>query len=139
MSRSTVILAATCLSSQMILSEAADTTKPVLSGFSAPLKVAAGSRFTATVSVSDDSGIDRVLFQANPPAGMWFPCTGNFQLNNGTTFDGSWVYNCDVTADTPNGKYSYTYTAYDTAGNYAYEYNRLGFEVSNTSFMNPNV
>ena len=112
------------------LGVAADTTKPVVSDFSySPKTVVAGSTLTASITVSDQGGVDRVTFQSNPPAGWWYPCSGNFVLQNGTVYDGTWTYECLIAADTPNGKYSLSYACYDTSYNQASQYYRLGFEV----------
>jgi hypothetical protein len=109
-----------------------DTAAPVVTSFTyGPSVVSVGSTFSATMTVTDESGVDRVIFEANPPAGLWFPCTNDrFELINGTAYDGTWKIECVVPEGTPNQKYSINYDAYDTAGNSAFKNYRLGFSVT---------
>jgi hypothetical protein len=114
----------------LALGSAADTTKPVVSDFSfSPKIVVAGSTFTASITVSDQAGVDRVLFKSYPSAGWWYPCSGNFILQNGTVFDGTWIYECLVASNTPNGKYGFNYACYDTSSNQAFKNFPTEFEV----------
>jgi hypothetical protein len=100
---------------------AGDTTKPTVESFTYSQSVTAGSKFVATMTAYDASGVDHVIMNIFPTKGIWYPCTSTnlFSLVNGTAVEGTWVYECDISSDTPNGDYGFYYGCYDIYQNEA--------------------
>jgi len=91
-----------------------------------------GGMFTATITVADPLGIDRVAFSATPEQGWWYPCPDSteFTMINGTAIEGTWEVECPLSSDTPSQEYSIKYWAFDTAGNYATKTVQQGFAAT---------
>lgn len=108
-----------------------DKTGPIVSDFTYTKSVEVESFFTASITLSDPFGVDRVSFNAYPvEGGWWYPCQqSSFALVNGTVFDGTWGLNCFISSDTPSQNYAIAYTAYDTVGNSVSDSYRKGFAV----------
>lgn len=125
-------LPAVVAASQLYSAYGDDKTAPVVSDFTYTKSVEVGSSFSASITVSDSSGVDRVHFNSYPTqGGWWFPCQDStFALVNGTVFDGTWDINCFISSDTPSQNYAVAYSAYDTAGNSVSDSYRKGFSVT---------
>lgn len=98
---------------------AGDTTAPSVTQFTYPSSVTAGSKFSASLKATDPSGVASITMSVYPQQGWWYPCQSqpSFSLVNGTIYDGSWSFECDISQDTPNQDYHFNYNCCDTAHN----------------------
>lgn len=109
------------------------SNEPTVESFTyGPSRVAVddgGGVFTATLTVADPLGVDKVIFSARPEEGFWYPCPDatRFTMINGTAFEGTWEVECDLSSDTPTQDYSIMYAAYNTAGYDATKTVKSGF------------
>jgi hypothetical protein len=100
---------------------AADNAAPSVTQFTYPSSVTAGSQFTASLIANDPSGVASITMNVYPQQGWWYPCQSqpSFTLVNGTIYDGTWSFICDLSQDTPDQTYHFNYYCCDTAHNCA--------------------
>lgn len=99
-----------------------DTGGPAVAWLDFPPTVEAGSTLTATLSVSDPSGISPGSVTASvggDPGWItnWCGFRIDAELVSGTETDGVWSVSCDVPANAVNGTYSLWAGAQDNFGN----------------------
>lgn len=84
-----------------------DYSPPSINSITYPTQLNAGSTFTATLAITDQTGVSSGYMVVRAATGSYIACTApEIVLDSGTIYDGVWKLSCYVDSTAPNGVYN---------------------------------